>query len=443
MNIDSFRLLRLTFAGALAGFCIFCIFNPAIVREEAVGHQFMFGGDMAQEVMSAIVSAFLHTLVLSACFSIMLGGMLVLADEYNSAPKRVLIRMGMASGLGALAGALAGIIAQFLFIAIIIGTLGIGVIGARAVGWAAMGVGAGASVGYVLGGWKRAKMSTLGGLVGGFAGGLFFDLIAIVTQGGSASRFIGFILLGLVTGAAVALVEDMVKQSWITVLRGPKEGRSFILTKPITTLGRNEMADIPLFGDPSINKDHARLLLKGPDVFVQSATGTMVTVNGSQTQYAQLRPWDTVGIGGISLRFHQKVSAARMAQVIPLPDLSSAQFNPSYSPVNRTISQPAVVAATGQIRLVSVAGPHMNQRFQFGPGTVRIGREVGSGVMLAQDVVVSRNHAELIWNGNNWMIRDLGSRNGLWINGVRVSEHALKMGDQIGIGQSWLRVEGL
>lgn len=439
MNIDAFRVIRLTLAGALAGLAIYLIFNPAMVREEAMGQDYVFDGDM----LNAIVAFFLHSIALSSCFSIMLGGMLVLADEYNSAPIRILTRMGIACGMGALVGILGGIIAQFLFMAINLATFGLGLIGARAIGWAAMGSCAAVCVGYVLGGWKRAKMSTIGGLIGGAAGGLLFDLIAFTTQGGSASRFIGFILIGSITGAAVALVEDIVKHSWITVLRGPKEGRSYILTKPTTTIGRNEMADIPLFGDLSIAKDHARLLLQDSGVCIQSATNTVVTINGSQTQYAQLRPWDTIGIGGISLRFHQKVSAAQMAQYMPLPDLASPQFSPTYSAANRTISQPAVVTSTGQLTVVSTAGPHLNQRFQFGPGTVRIGREVGSGIMLAQDGVVSRNHAELTWDGRNWIVRDLSSRNGLWVNGVKVTEHTLNVGDQIGVGQTWLRVEGL
>lgn len=450
MRIDFLRLTRLMVAGALAGFVIFFLFNPAIAREEAIGRDFVFGSDLAEELMNALVRAFLHMLVLSACFSIMLGGMLVLADEYDSPPKRLLTRMGMASGLGACAGALAGVIAQILFTVITLLTLGLGLIVARGIGWAAMGAGAAMCVGYVLGGVKRAKMSTLGGFVGGLAGGLLFDAISIVvaignpqTADGSLSRFVGFILIGLVTGAAVSVVEDMVKQSWVAVLRGPKEGRTFILTKPVTSIGRDEMADIPLFGDLSIAKDHARLLLQDNDVFVQSATNTCVTVNGSQTQYARLRPWDVVGVGGISLRFHQKASAAQMAMVMPLPDLTSPQYRPQYTPTDQTISQPAVVVATGQLRLVATAGPHLNQRFQFGPGAVRIGREPGSGILLASDGVVSRNHAELTYDGRNWIVRDLNSRNGLWVNGVRVTEHTLKAGDQIGVGQSWLRVEGL
>jgi pSer/pThr/pTyr-binding forkhead associated (FHA) protein len=299
-------------------------------------------------------------------------------------------------------------------------------------------------VGYVLGGWKRAKLSTLGGFIGGLGGGLVFDAVAWVSHGGSASRFVGFILIGLLTGAAVALVDDLTKQNWVTVLSGPKEGRSFILTKPITTIGRSEMADIPLFADPNVVKEHARLLLQGPDVMVQSASNTTVTVNGAQTQYAQLRPWDVIGVGRWSLRFHQKASRQHMAYIVqPLPDLTSPQYKPTYSPVNRTVSQPAAAVATGQLALVATSGPHLNQRFGFGPGTVRIGRETGCGILLAQDTVVSRNHAEVAWNGTSWVIRDLQSRNGLWMNGVRVTEHVLSVGDQIGVGQSWLRVEQL
>lgn len=443
MCIDIPRLLRLAVAGALAGLFIYVIFNPAYVREEQIGRDFIFGPDMADGIVSALIRVFLRTLVLNGAFSVMLGGLLVLADEYNSAPKRVAIRMGMVTASGAVAGAIAGVLAQFLYMMINLFTLGLGQIVARGIGWAVMGAGAGVCVGWVLGGLKRAKMSTTGGFIGGLAGGLVFDLIGIVSQtgSGSASRFVGFILIGLLTGAAVALVEDIAKQSWVTILSGPKEGRSFILTRPITTIGRDEMADIALFADPSVAKDHARLLLQGPDVMVQSASNTTVTVNGAQTQYAQLQPWDVIGVGRWSLRFHQKASRQHMAYVAPTPDLTSAKYTPTYSSVNRTTSQPAAVMATGQLSLVVASGPHLNQRFGVGPGTVRIGREVGCGVLLAQDSVVSRNHAEVTWTGTSWMIRDLQSRNGLWINGVRVTEHILNVGDQIGVGQSWLKVE--
>lgn len=444
MRFDVYRFARLAIAGALAGLCIYFVFNPAYAQEERAGHEFIFDGNLAEGLLNALKNAFLHMLVLNGAFSVMLGGMLVLAEEYNSPPKRVAIRMGKVTGLGACVGALAGIMAQLLYMGINLVTLGLGQILARGIGWAVMGAGAGVCVGWVLGGWNRSKMSTLGGLIGGLAGGLIFDLVGAFTADGSASRLIGFTLIGLMTGAAVALVEDLAKQSWLTVLNGPKEGRTFILTKEVTTIGRNEMADIAFFSDPGIAKEHARLLLRDHEVMVQSATNTTVTVNGAQTQYAQLRPWDVIGIGRVTLRFHQKASSRHMAYVMqPLPDLAAPQLRPAYTSANLTMSQPAVVVTKGQLALLAVSGPHLNQRFQFGPGTIRIGREMGCGVLLASDSIVSRNHAEMTWNGTGWVIRDLSSRNGLWINGNRVTEHNMSVGDQVGVGQSWLRVESL
>ncbi len=444
MSFDVFRFFRLAVAGALAGLFIYLIINPSYAAAEHAGHAFFFDGDIGRQIAQALTDMFIRTLLLNATFSVMLGGMLILGDEYASPAKRVALRMGTVCLAGAVTGALTGVLAQFLFMAINLLTLGLGIIIARGIGWAVMGAGAGICVGWVLGGWKRAKMGVLGGLIGGLGGGLLFDAVACVTNDGSLSRFIGFILIGLATGAAVAIVEDIAKQSWVTVLNGAKEGRCFILTKPITTIGRNELADIPLFGDQSVQKDHARLVLQGSDVILQSASNTSVTVNGAQTQHTQLRPWDTFAVGRFCLRFHQKASRRQMAYVPQaLPDLTSPQYRPSYASTNQTISQPAVRAATGNIALVTVAGPHLNQRFHFGPGAVRIGRELGCGIMLAQDSVVSRNHAELTWNGTAWTVRDLQSRNGLWVNGVRVTEHALSVGDQIGVGQTWLRVEGI
>ena len=59
----------------------------------------------------------------------------------------------------------------------------------------------------------------------------------------------------------------------------------------------------------------------------------------------------------------------------------------------------------------------------------RIGRETGADIHL-QDAMISRKHAELHWaQGQGWVLRDLGSRNGSMINGKRVNGDQL-LGDQ-------------
>lgn len=62
-----------------------------------------------------------------------------------------------------------------------------------------------------------------------------------------------------------------------------------------------------------------------------------------------------------------------------------------------------------------------------------IGRDAGSAVQLSSPEV-SKRHAFLQQTPQGWCIRDLGSRNGLLVNGNRVQEAFLRNGDRITIG---------
>jgi hypothetical protein len=52
---------------------------------------------------------------------------------------------------------------------------------------------------------------------------------------------------------------------------------------------------------------------------------------------------------------------------------------------------------------------------------------------------ISAQHAALRWTGNHWDLRDLGSRNGTFLDGVRLrpgEEHALQTGSQLAFGKA-------
>ena len=68
-----------------------------------------------------------------------------------------------------------------------------------------------------------------GGWIGGFAGGLTFDLINQVTGGGLASRLIGLSLIGLAIGLLIGLVQELTKAAWLTVEAGRLKGRQYRL----------------------------------------------------------------------------------------------------------------------------------------------------------------------------------------------------------------------
>lgn len=64
---------------------------------------------------------------------------------------------------------------------------------------------------------------------------------------------------------------------------------------------------------------------------------------------------------------------------------------------------------------------------------VGIGRDPGNAVQLAQPEV-SKQHAFLQRTSKGWYVRDLNSRNGLCVNGVRVHESVVKDGDRLTVG---------
>jgi sigma-B regulation protein RsbU (phosphoserine phosphatase) len=49
---------------------------------------------------------------------------------------------------------------------------------------------------------------------------------------------------------------------------------------------------------------------------------------------------------------------------------------------------------------------------------------------------VSREHAEIAWDGDQYVLRDVGSSHGTFVNGQRITEHTLAHGDRLRLGQN-------
>jgi hypothetical protein len=70
---------------------------------------------------------------------------------------------------------------------------------------------------------------------------------------------------------------------------------------------------------------------------------------------------------------------------------------------------------------------------------VLIGRSSACQLVLGDDTV-SRRHAELRIERGRWLLRDLGSSNGTWVNGRRVVEAEVRPGDVLHLGGCRLRL---
>ena len=66
-------------------------------------------------------------------------------------------------------------------------------------------------------------------------------------------------------------------------------------------------------------------------------------------------------------------------------------------------------------------------------GSLVIGRSRTCDLTLASPDA-SRRHAEIVTLASGYLVRDLGSTNGTWVNGERIEERPLRSGDRIEIG---------
>jgi len=84
--------------------------------------------------------------------------------------------------------------------------------------------------------------------------------------------------------------------------------------------------------------------------------------------------------------------------------------------------------------LIQISGRETGQMYNLSGKTIRIGRDATCQILL-DDPHVSRVHAEIVWrNGTEIMIKDMGSTNGIFVNGKKVAEQPLLDGDKILIG---------
>jgi Nif-specific regulatory protein len=86
-------------------------------------------------------------------------------------------------------------------------------------------------------------------------------------------------------------------------------------------------------------------------------------------------------------------------------------------------------------RLQALSGPLQEGTFLLSSDETAVGREPTNRIAIG-DPSLSRRHCVLARNGDQFVIRDLESRNGTFVNGAAVKEAVLNHGDKIAIGDS-------
>jgi len=89
---------------------------------------------------------------------------------------------------------------------------------------------------------------------------------------------------------------------------------------------------------------------------------------------------------------------------------------------------------SGSALLVVRRGPNAGARFLLDSDVTTAGRHPDADIFL-DDVTVSRKHAEFLRHGTTFSVKDLGSLNGTYFDGVRIDEALLADGAEVQVGK--------
>jgi MFS family permease len=192
----------------------------------------------------------------------------------------------------------------------------------RALSFAVLGVGVGLSEGFYEGSLKRIRNGTIGGAIGGFVGGLLFDPLSIALQSGTgmASRATAFVILGICVGLMVGFVQVLLRDASLTVIDGSGVGRVLLVSKPVVTLGRSDVCDLPFIGSTNsglapvlcqiVRNSQGQFSIENQDaaaeISVKSEGGHFSAVNSTRS----LQHGDIIRFGVNYVRFDLRKAAA-------------------------------------------------------------------------------------------------------------------------------------
>lgn len=92
--------------------------------------------------------------------------------------------------------------------------------------------------------------------------------------------------------------------------------------------------------------------------------------------------------------------------------------------------------ASQPFQLVMRSGPTPGKVFELSKSEVHIGRDINNDIVV-NDSEISRKHARLIVQAGGYMLEDLGSTNGTFVNGQRLmGPHVLRLGELVMLGEN-------
>jgi len=190
---------------------------------------------------------------------------------------------------------------------------------------------------------------------------------------------------------------------------------TFPLTKPSTSIGRGDTCDI-VIDAPGVSRLHAVIVAHGAGYTLRDQGSTNgIYIAGQRVDEAPLDVGDPV-------RIPDPYGNVVTLTVCPVPSIQGASPGPAAPPAPP----------------VGAWALHLDPQRTL----LSVGRDPGNDVTIDHPLV-SRWHARIERQGDVFLVRDLNSTNGSFVNGRRVQgTQVLSQGDELMIGPTRLAFQG-
>lgn len=207
--------------------------------------------------------------------------------------------------------------------------------------------------------------------------------------------------------------------------------QEYEISKSEITIGRGQTNDI-VIQDTKASRMHARFEFNiHGEVEVQDMGSTNgVKVNGARVEKAVLKPEDIVMIGDSQIRFEKAAD-----------DEADMTIIDTEADLDRTIADfvmPVAINDTSDDRVV-IFTPEKTWEVKLDGkvDSLIIGRASNCDVVIEHSSV-SRSHACIVRDHKTFILKDLNSSNGIWLDGQKKEEIVLEDGKSIRLGYATL-----
>lgn len=247
-------------------------------------------------------------------------------------------------------------------------------------------------------------------------------------------------------------------QDWALRTESDLLASQFHVLQTRTVVGRDPACDLTIDSN-LLSRRHAELIIEDDHLKVidlDSANGTFL--NGEEIEEADAWPGDElrfdkqsfIVIGPSPPKASPSESSEDRTMVRGLPGEETviagpAEENDAVTALDATDLDGDTALMASEETLLFVAPPPIAVLSEIGTGdeqrsialendTQRIGRSDDCDIVLA-DKSVSKLHAEFAFEHGGWIVRDLGSSNGVLVNGERIENVELQTGDRVQLGR--------